>query len=106
MSPDSPSGPDGHPEKPQPADRKLCLSNVDTSSPPKMTACPSLQEAMRLIQEEFAFDGYLDNGLEALIMGMEATGASLEAQDKGEVEGGGPESISMEGTQVSTHLSC
>jgi hypothetical protein len=25
---------------------------------------------MRLIQEEFAFDGYLDNGLEALIMGM------------------------------------
>lgn len=25
---------------------------------------------MRLIQEEFAFDGYLDNGLEALIMGI------------------------------------
>lgn len=39
---------------------------------------------MRLIQEEFAFDGYLDNGLEALIMGMKATGATLEAQDKGE----------------------
>lgn len=56
---------------------------------------------MRLIQEEFAFDGYLDNGLEALIMGMEAPGASLEAQDKGEVEGGSPESISMEGTQGS-----
>ncbi|KAB1270813.1 Kinase non-catalytic C-lobe domain-containing protein 1 [Camelus dromedarius] len=33
------------------------------------TDCPSLQEATRLIQEEFAFDGYLDNGLEALIMG-------------------------------------
>lgn len=61
---------------------------------------------MRLIQEEFAFDGYLDNGLEALIMGMKATGASLEAQDKGEVEGGGPKSISLEGTQGSTHLSC
>lgn len=52
-----------------------------------MTACPSLQEAMRLIQEEFAFDGYMDNGLEALIMGMKATGATLEAQDKGEIEG-------------------
>ncbi|XP_055464805.1 kinase non-catalytic C-lobe domain-containing protein 1 [Psammomys obesus] len=65
----SPRDPDGHPEKPRPADRKLCLSSVDNSSPPKMTACPSLQEAMRLIQEEFAFDGYMDNGLEALIMG-------------------------------------
>lgn len=68
-SPSSPRGSDGHPEKPRPADRKLCPSSVDTSSPPKMTACPSLQEAMRLIQEEFAFDGYMDNGLEALIMG-------------------------------------
>ncbi|KAL1787916.1 very KIND isoform X2 [Sigmodon hispidus] len=67
--PGSPRGPDGHSEKPRPADRKLCPSSVDSSSPPKMTACPSLQEAMRLIQEEFAFDGYLDNGLEALIMG-------------------------------------
>lgn len=84
VSPSSPKGPEGHPEKPRPADRKLCPSSVDTSSPPKMTACPSLQEAMRLIQEEFAFDGYLDNGLEALIMGMKATGATLEAQDKGE----------------------
>lgn len=80
-SPSSPRGSDGHPEKPRPADRKLCPSSVDTSSPPKMTACPSLQEAMRLIQEEFAFDGYMDNGLEALIMGMKATGATLEAQD-------------------------
>ncbi|GAB1292845.1 Kinase non-catalytic C-lobe domain-containing protein 1 [Apodemus speciosus] len=69
VNPSSPRGPDGHPEKPRPADRKLCPSSVETSSPPKMTACPSLQEAMRLIQEEFAFDGYMDNGLEALIMG-------------------------------------
>ncbi|XP_042141463.2 kinase non-catalytic C-lobe domain-containing protein 1 isoform X3 [Peromyscus maniculatus bairdii] len=69
VSSGSPRGPDGHPEKPRPADRKLCPPSVDTSSPPKMTASPSLQEAMRLIQEEFAFDGYLDNGLEALIMG-------------------------------------
>ncbi|EFB25102.1 hypothetical protein PANDA_021203, partial [Ailuropoda melanoleuca] len=78
-SPDSPKGtsvpeqdnqaPDSHPERPLPADRKLCLSSVDASPLPKRTACPSLQEAMRLIQEEFAFDGYLDNGLEALIMG-------------------------------------
>lgn len=107
-SPSSPRGPDGHPEKARPADRKLCPSSVDTSSPPKMTACPSLQEAMRLIQEEFAFDGYMDNGLEALIMGMKAIGATLEAQDKGEVEGGrpGPENVSMKGTQEATHLSC
>ncbi|XP_013203384.1 kinase non-catalytic C-lobe domain-containing protein 1 isoform X2 [Microtus ochrogaster] len=69
LSPGSPRGPDGQPGKPRPTDRKLCPSSVDTSSPPKMTACPSLQETMRLIQEEFAFDGYLDNGLEALIMG-------------------------------------
>lgn len=69
-SPDSPRGaPDSHPEQPRPADRKLCPSSVDTSPVPKSTACPSLQEATRLIQEEFAFDGYLDNGLEALIMG-------------------------------------
>ncbi|KAM6182988.1 kinase non-catalytic C-lobe domain-containing protein 1 [Erethizon dorsatum] len=69
VSPDSPRSPGSHPERARPADRKLCPSSVDTSSPPKKTACPSLQEAMRLIQEEFAFDGYLDNGLEALIMG-------------------------------------
>ncbi|XP_016061853.1 PREDICTED: protein very KIND [Miniopterus natalensis] len=69
-SPDSPKGtPDSHPEQPRPADRKLCLSNVDALLVPKSTSCPSLQEATRLIQEEFAFDGYLDNGLEALIMG-------------------------------------
>lgn len=69
-SPGSPRGaPDSHPEQPRPADRKLCPSSVDASPGPKSTACPSLQEATRLIQEEFAFDGYLDNGLEALIMG-------------------------------------
>uniref|UniRef100_A0A8D1V5M2 Kinase non-catalytic C-lobe domain-containing protein 1 n=1 Tax=Sus scrofa TaxID=9823 RepID=A0A8D1V5M2_PIG len=79
VNPDSPGGtpvreqegqaPEGHPERPQPADRKLCLSSLDTAPLPKGTACPSLQEATRLIREEFAFDGYLDNGLEALIMG-------------------------------------
>ncbi|KAM7073436.1 kinase non-catalytic C-lobe domain-containing protein 1 isoform 1-T1 [Molossus nigricans] len=69
-SPDSPRGvPGSHPEQPRPADRKLCLPSADALSVPKSTACPSLQEATRLIQEEFAFDGYLDNGLEALIMG-------------------------------------
>uniref|UniRef100_A0A673SLT3 Kinase non-catalytic C-lobe domain-containing protein 1 n=1 Tax=Suricata suricatta TaxID=37032 RepID=A0A673SLT3_SURSU len=78
-SPDSPKGtsvpkeddqaPDSHRERPLPADHKLCPPSVDASPLPKRTACPSLQEAMRLIQEEFAFDGYLDNGLEALIMG-------------------------------------
>ncbi|XP_073934120.1 kinase non-catalytic C-lobe domain-containing protein 1 isoform X2 [Castor canadensis] len=69
VSANSPRGPDGHPDRPRPADRKLCPPSVATSSPPKTATCPSLQEAMRLIQEEFAFDGYLDNGLEALIMG-------------------------------------
>ncbi|XP_021579086.2 kinase non-catalytic C-lobe domain-containing protein 1 isoform X2 [Ictidomys tridecemlineatus] len=69
LSPGSPRGPDRHPERPRTADRKTSLSSVDASSPSRRTACPSLQEAMRLIREEFAFDGYLDNGLEALIMG-------------------------------------
>ncbi|XP_061038658.1 kinase non-catalytic C-lobe domain-containing protein 1 [Eubalaena glacialis] len=78
-SPDGPGGapvrewddraPEGHPEWPYPADHKLCPSSVDASPLPQGTACPSLQEATRLIQEEFAFDGYLDHGLEALIMG-------------------------------------
>uniref|UniRef100_A0A8P0TRT7 Kinase non-catalytic C-lobe domain containing 1 n=1 Tax=Canis lupus familiaris TaxID=9615 RepID=A0A8P0TRT7_CANLF len=77
-SPDSPTctrvpeqdaqAPDGGPERPPPADRKPGPPSLDASPLPR-TACPSLQEAMRLIQEEFAFDGYLDNGLEALIMG-------------------------------------
>lgn len=69
----SPGGPrgvaDSHPEQPRPADRKLGPPGVDAAPGPKSKACPSLQEATRLIQEEFAFDGYLDNGLEALIMG-------------------------------------
>uniref|UniRef100_A0A8D2GLW1 Kinase non-catalytic C-lobe domain containing 1 n=1 Tax=Theropithecus gelada TaxID=9565 RepID=A0A8D2GLW1_THEGE len=61
--------PDSVTERPRPADRRPCLPGVDASPLPGRTACPSLQEATRLIQEEFAFDGYLDNGLEALIMG-------------------------------------
>ncbi|XP_074239243.1 kinase non-catalytic C-lobe domain-containing protein 1 isoform X3 [Saimiri boliviensis] len=61
--------PDSVPERPRPADRRPCLPCVDTSPLPGRTGCPSLQEATRLIQEEFAFDGYLNNGLEALIMG-------------------------------------
>ncbi|KAM5271633.1 kinase non-catalytic C-lobe domain-containing protein 1 [Ctenodactylus gundi] len=69
VSPDGPRSPGSHSERARLTDRKLCPSSVDSSSPPKKMACPSLQEAMRLIQEEFAFDGYLDNGLEALIMG-------------------------------------
>ncbi|XP_036295163.1 kinase non-catalytic C-lobe domain-containing protein 1 isoform X2 [Pipistrellus kuhlii] len=69
-SPDGPRGAaDSHPEQPRPADRKLGPPGVDAAPVPKSKACPSLQEATRLIQEEFAFDGYLDNGLEALIMG-------------------------------------
>ncbi|XDB64765.1 hypothetical protein AB1E18_018071 [Capra hircus] len=69
-NPDSPGAtPGGQPEAPQPADRKLCPSSVDAPPLPERAACASLQEATRLIQEEFAFDGYLDRGLEALIMG-------------------------------------
>ncbi|XP_043332903.1 kinase non-catalytic C-lobe domain-containing protein 1 isoform X2 [Cervus canadensis] len=69
-NPDSPGdAPGRQPESPQPADRKLCPSGVDAPPLPEGAACPSLQEATRLIQEEFAFDGYLDRGLEALIMG-------------------------------------
>uniref|UniRef100_H0XPP0 Kinase non-catalytic C-lobe domain-containing protein 1 n=1 Tax=Otolemur garnettii TaxID=30611 RepID=H0XPP0_OTOGA len=59
---------DSTPKRPQPTDCKLCLPSVDPSPFAKKEACPSLQEATRLIQEEFAFDGYLDNGLEVLIM--------------------------------------
>ncbi|XP_051695375.1 kinase non-catalytic C-lobe domain-containing protein 1 isoform X1 [Oryctolagus cuniculus] len=71
-TPDSPGSTSarghGDPERPRPAERRPCPSSVDAPSPPR-TACRSLQEATRLIQEEFACDGYLDNGLEALIMG-------------------------------------
>ena len=99
-SPDSPKGtsvpeqddqaPDSHRERPLPADRKLCPLSVDASPLPKRTACPSLQEAMRLIQEEFAFDGYLDNGLEALIMGITGgtTGLPGAAPGPGRGHGG------------------
>ncbi|KAB0384334.1 hypothetical protein FD755_006251 [Muntiacus reevesi] len=66
-NPDSPGDAPGR--QPQPADCKLCPSGVDAPLLPEGAACPSLQEATRLIQEEFAFDGYLDRGLEALIMG-------------------------------------
>ncbi|XP_065750811.1 kinase non-catalytic C-lobe domain-containing protein 1 [Phocoena phocoena] len=79
QDPDGPGGapvrewddqaPEGHPEWPYPADHKLCPSSADASPLSQGTASPSLQEATRLIQEEFAFDGYLDHGLEALIMG-------------------------------------
>lgn len=82
---------DSHPERPLPADRKLGVPSVDASPLPKRTACPSLQEATRLIQEEFAFDGYLDNGLEALIMGIVAEGppgSPDKPQDHGEAVGG------------------
>ncbi|XP_023393815.1 protein very KIND [Pteropus vampyrus] len=60
--------PGSRPERPRAADCRPCPSGVDARPLPR-TACASLQEATRLIQEEFAFDGYLDNGLEALIMG-------------------------------------
>ena len=74
-NPDSPGAtPGGQPEAPQPADRKLCPSSVDAPPLPEGAACASLQEATRLIQEEFAFDGYLDRGLEALIMGTKGHG--------------------------------
>ncbi|ELK11790.1 Protein very KIND [Pteropus alecto] len=60
--------PGSRPERPRAADCRPCPSGVDARPLPR-PACASLQEATRLIQEEFAFDGYLDNGLEALIMG-------------------------------------
>lgn len=103
-SPDSPRGaPDSHPEQPRPADRKLCPSSVDASPILKSTACPSLREATRLIQEEFAFDGYLDNGLEALIMG---TGATRAERCPGPGSGRGDtvhgQRVGMRGTSVTT----
>ncbi|NIG59207.1 protein very KIND [Pontoporia blainvillei] len=96
-SPDGPGGvpvrewddrtPEGHPKWPCPADHKLCPSSVDASPLSQETACPSLQEATRLIQEEFAFDGYLDHGLEALIMG---TTGPRGPKDQGQARGGEP----------------
>ncbi|XP_072485240.1 kinase non-catalytic C-lobe domain-containing protein 1 isoform X2 [Notamacropus eugenii] len=53
----------------KPVDRRPPSSHSETFSGQKKTIGPSLQRVMHLIQEEFAFDGYLENGLEALIMG-------------------------------------
>ncbi|XP_049646590.1 kinase non-catalytic C-lobe domain-containing protein 1 isoform X1 [Suncus etruscus] len=53
----------------QASECKSCLSSVDAAPLLPGPACLALQETMRLIQDEFASDGYLDNGLEALIMG-------------------------------------
>lgn len=62
----------------QASECKSCLSSVDAAPLLPGPACPALQETMRLIQDEFAFDGYLDNGLEALIMGTRAPGPGME----------------------------
>lgn len=87
-NPDSPgAAPGGQPEAPQPADRKLCPSSVDAPPLPEGVACPALQEATRLIQEEFASDGYLDRGLEALIMGTRGHRAQEQGWARG--DGGG-----------------
>ncbi|XP_074153319.1 LOW QUALITY PROTEIN: kinase non-catalytic C-lobe domain-containing protein 1 [Sminthopsis crassicaudata] len=51
----------------KPADRRPPAHSE--ASGQRRTIGPSLQRVMSLIQEEFAFDGYLENGLEALIMG-------------------------------------
>lgn len=98
LSPDSPRDPESHPERPRTADRKLSPSSVDASTPPTRTAGPSLQEAMRLIREEFACDGYLDNGLEALIMGR-ATGQEQATLVQGGLEGqsGAPLAVPTQG---------
>lgn len=66
--------PGSRPERRPAADRGPPLPGADAGPLPR-TACASLQEATRLIREEFAFDGYLDNGLEALIMG---TGGAVQ----------------------------
>ncbi|XP_036593012.1 kinase non-catalytic C-lobe domain-containing protein 1 [Trichosurus vulpecula] len=57
------------PDSAKSGDRRPPSSHSETSSGQKKTIGPSLQRVMHLIQEEFAFDGYLENGLEALIMG-------------------------------------
>lgn len=62
------------PERPRAADGRPGPCGVDAGPLPR-TAWAALQEATRLIQEEFAFDGYLDNGLEALIMGTGVRGS-------------------------------
>lgn len=67
--PDSPRSTHVLEQSDQASECKSCLSSVDAAPLLPGPACPALQETMRLIQDEFAFDGYLDNGLEALIMG-------------------------------------
>ncbi|XP_031805263.1 kinase non-catalytic C-lobe domain-containing protein 1 [Sarcophilus harrisii] len=63
--PTDPAKPPMDPAKP--ADRRP--PSHSEASGQRRTIGPSLQRVMSLIQEEFAFDGYLENGLEALIMG-------------------------------------
>ncbi|XP_051838759.1 kinase non-catalytic C-lobe domain-containing protein 1 isoform X1 [Antechinus flavipes] len=63
--PTDPAKPPTDPAKP--ADRRP--PSHSEASGQRRTIGPSLQRVMSLIQEEFAFDGYLENGLEALIMG-------------------------------------
>lgn len=88
--PDSPRSTHVLEQSDQASECKSCLSSVDAVPLLPGPACPALQETMRLIQDEFAFDGYLDNGLEALIMGtwapgMEHTLGGLEKGDSGQL---------------------
>ncbi|XP_030058856.1 kinase non-catalytic C-lobe domain-containing protein 1 [Microcaecilia unicolor] len=46
-----------------------CSSDLEPASQQKRTICSSVQKVVQLIQEEFAFDGYLENGVEDLAMG-------------------------------------
>ncbi|XP_069467503.1 kinase non-catalytic C-lobe domain-containing protein 1 [Ambystoma mexicanum] len=47
-----------------------CFIALDSSSTQqKRTLCPSLERVVHCIQDEFAFDGYLENGVEDLAMG-------------------------------------
>ncbi|XP_069836233.1 kinase non-catalytic C-lobe domain-containing protein 1 isoform X2 [Dendropsophus ebraccatus] len=42
---------------------------VNGESPPRKNTCSPLQKVVNLLQEEFAFDGYLENGVEDIAMG-------------------------------------
>ncbi|KAG9470186.1 hypothetical protein GDO78_018681 [Eleutherodactylus coqui] len=42
---------------------------VNGESPPRRNTCSPLQKVVNLLHEEFAFDGYLENGIEDLAMG-------------------------------------
>nr|XP_033797744.1 kinase non-catalytic C-lobe domain-containing protein 1 isoform X4 [Geotrypetes seraphini] len=44
-------------------------SDLEPALQPKRTICSYVQKVVQLIQEEFAFDGYLENGVEDLAMG-------------------------------------